>query len=67
MSYREFWRPVSKGRLTDQQWRRMTVAGEAPPAPAWLRPFVAGDPKPLGDWVAEERSFQKRQEQLRGR
>ncbi len=41
MSYREFWRPLSKGRLTDQQWRKMIKEGKTPKPPKWLADISA--------------------------
>jgi hypothetical protein len=38
-SYYEFHQPVSD-RLTDEAWRRILDAGEAPARPAWIRPTM---------------------------
>lgn len=46
MSYREFWHPISKGRLTDQQWRRMLSKGTAPGPPKWVARICVGKDKP---------------------
>jgi hypothetical protein len=39
-SYYEFAWPMDN-RLTDEQWREMLAAGDAPPPPAWTGSFVA--------------------------
>ncbi len=42
-SYYEFWQEAELGRLTDEEWRAMLEAGEAPERPAWQLPmFAAG-------------------------
>jgi len=38
-SYYEFHQPVSD-RLTDEAWRSILAAGEAPARPAWIRPTM---------------------------
>ena len=38
-SFHQFWQDPSQ-RLTDQQWRAMLDAGDAPPRPAWQDVFV---------------------------
>ncbi len=40
-SYYEFWREEGD-RLTDEQWRALLTAGEAPPRPSWQEVFLAG-------------------------
>ncbi len=44
-SYYEFTRPATD-RLTDEQWREMLAAGEAPPPPSWIAGFFSGEEKP---------------------
>jgi hypothetical protein len=34
-SYYEFWQPAELGRLTDEEWRAMLLAGDVPPRPSW--------------------------------
>ncbi len=41
-SYYEFWRDAAQGRLTDEEWRGMLAAGEAPARPAWQDAFLPG-------------------------
>jgi hypothetical protein len=41
-SYYEFWRDAAEGRLTDEEWRGMLAASEAPERPAWQDTFLAG-------------------------
>jgi hypothetical protein len=41
-SYYEFWREESLGRLTDEEWRALLDAGDAPQRPAWEAPILAG-------------------------
>ncbi len=41
-SYYEFWQPADAGRLTDEEWRAMLDAGEAPDRPAWQGAFLPG-------------------------
>ncbi len=53
LSYREFWRPLSEGRLDDEQWRRMLSQGKVPEAPKWMSDISAG--KPISDKEIEER------------
>ncbi len=38
-SYYEFHQPASD-RLTDEAWRAMLRAGEAPPRPTWIKPIL---------------------------
>jgi hypothetical protein len=46
-SYYEFWQDAELGRLTDEEWRAMLDAGEAPERPAWQTPmFGGGEPPP---------------------
>ena len=42
LSYREFWRPISDGRMNDDQWRELIEKGNPPAAPAWLSEVSAG-------------------------
>jgi hypothetical protein len=39
-SYYEFARDIREGRLTDEAWREMVAAGEAPDQPEWTASFV---------------------------
>jgi hypothetical protein len=41
-SYYEFWRDAELGRLTDEEWRAMLDAGNAPDRPSWQSPLFAG-------------------------
>ena len=38
-SYYEFWQEAESGRLTDEEWRAILDAGEAPDRPAWQLPM----------------------------
>jgi len=40
-SYYEFPRDMREGRLTDEEWRAMLQAGEAPDQPEWTASFVS--------------------------
>ncbi len=40
-SYYEFWRPVDRQRLTDEEWRSMLLEGSQPARPAWQTPLFA--------------------------
>ena len=40
-SYYEFPRDIREGRLTDEEWRAMLAAGEAPARPEWTASFVS--------------------------
>jgi hypothetical protein len=40
-SYYEFWVPRDQ-RLTDEEWRQMLAAGEAPDRPGWTDGFLVG-------------------------
>jgi hypothetical protein len=40
-SYYEFARDIREGRLTDEAWREMLAAGEAPEQPEWTASFVS--------------------------
>ncbi len=40
-SYYEFPRDIREGRLTDEAWREMVAAGEAPDQPEWTASFVS--------------------------
>jgi hypothetical protein len=40
-SYYEFPRDIREGRLTDEEWRAMLAAGEAPDRPEWTASFVS--------------------------
>jgi hypothetical protein len=40
-SYYEFARDIREGRLTDEAWRAMLAAGEAPDRPEWTASFVS--------------------------
>jgi hypothetical protein len=40
-SYYEFARDIREGRLTDEAWREMLAAGEAPDQPEWTASFVS--------------------------
>lgn len=42
-SYYEFTRPLSDGRLTDEEWREMLQTGEHPDSPSWSEHFIVGD------------------------
>ena len=39
-SYYEFPRAISKGRLTDEEWRAILAAGQAPDQPEWTASFI---------------------------
>lgn len=41
-SYYEFWRPEDEGRLTDEEWRALLDAGNAPARPDWQAAFLPG-------------------------
>jgi hypothetical protein len=45
-SYYEFWREAELGRLTDEEWRAMLDAGEAPERPGWQSPIFGGTALP---------------------
>ena len=45
-SFYEFWQEEQSGRLTDEEWRAMLDAGEAPDRPAWQLPIFAGGAPP---------------------
>ena len=49
-SYYEFWQEADLGRLTDEEWRALLDAGEAPERPAWQSPIFGGGtaPPPAG-------------------
>ncbi|MCC7535908.1 MAG: DUF3160 domain-containing protein [Deltaproteobacteria bacterium] len=51
MSYREMLQPIGD-RLTDESWRAMIAAGNAPERPAWARPLYA-EPVPSIALVGE--------------
>jgi hypothetical protein len=52
-SYYEFWQEEQLGRLTDEEWRAMLDAGEAPDRPAWQLPmFAGGAPQSSGGLAA---------------
>ena len=42
-SYYEFWQDAELGRLTDEEWRAMLDAGDAPDRPSWQLPMFAGE------------------------
>ena len=60
MSYREFWRPLAKGRLTDQEWRKIISEGKAPGPPAWIAPIV------VGRVLSDKEMGEQRERALRG-
>ncbi len=39
-SYYEFPQPLADGRLTDEAWRAMLAAGQAPEQPEWTQSFI---------------------------
>ncbi len=44
MSYREFKQPMD-ARLTDEEWREMIDAGDAPAPPVWMKTFLRRLPR----------------------
>ncbi len=42
MSYREFWRPIGAGRLSDRQWRKIISRGKAQSPPKWFSSACVG-------------------------
>ena len=41
-SYYEFTRPLSEGRLTDEEWRDMLIQPTPPSRPGWSNSFISG-------------------------
>jgi hypothetical protein len=41
-SYYEFTRPLSEGRLTDEEWREMLIQSPPPNRPGWTNSFISG-------------------------